>query len=475
MSSSKRFLKDVLIYSLGNFGSRFLGFLLLPFYTSVLSQADYGYIDLLTTGSVLFITLVSLKLFDSAYRFVWDAKELQQRAVIVSTIFFSVMAVALLGLGGLSLAAELQLLSVPMLGVLILWMLLRIPTEFLQQVSRALGRNHVYSVSGLVLSVGLAGASLVLLGHFRLGLAGYLWGTVGAYALTLAYCLVASSALPLLRPSAVSWSALKPMLAYALPLLPAALSWWIIRMSGRYFLTHSAGLAPVGLYAVSDKLPTLLYMVNLNFYMAWQDTVLRHYRPGEKDPFLQATFASYVRAGLSVVVLMVLFLKPFFTVMVGADYREAHIYVPWLLLAVVLLCVGGLYDVFFMAERRTRAILGSTLASAAVALIASAVLVPGCGLWGTVASTGLAAVVLLLIRAVQLRQVISLNLGLRDAIVLSVSFALAVDCYSLDAPLRIAEFAIALAALVYLNREMLVMLGARLRQKLLSRRNGGNS
>jgi len=49
MSREKALVKNTLLYFVANFASKFLGFLLLPFYTHYLTKQDYGYYDLITT------------------------------------------------------------------------------------------------------------------------------------------------------------------------------------------------------------------------------------------------------------------------------------------------------------------------------------------------------------------------------------------------------------------------------------------
>ena len=64
-------LRGVGLYAVGMLFTRFAGFLMLPFYTAVLSKEAYGYVDLVLTGSTLFGTVVTLRLFGPNHRALW--------------------------------------------------------------------------------------------------------------------------------------------------------------------------------------------------------------------------------------------------------------------------------------------------------------------------------------------------------------------------------------------------------------------
>lgn len=424
-------LKDTLTYGLGNFGSRLIGLLLLPFYTAVFSKQDFGYIDLITMGSMLFILVASLKLLDGAYRFLWEAKTADEKTRVISSALNFVFINFLL-LSALCWVV-IQLTGFELLygGLIFLWLLIRIPSEFFQQAARAIGKNHIYSISGIILATSMLFFNVALLGYYDFGVAGYLWAMVISYLFSLIYCVIAGSGAAYYRPTVLSFAALRPLLKYSLPLLPAAVSWWLIKGSGRYVLSHVHGLDAVGIFAVADKLPTALYLLGVTFYMAWQDGVLKHFNEPGRNEFLNRAIGSYVRAGLSIVILTVVLLKPFFAVMVDESYHEAHVYVPWLLLSVFLLCLGGLYEVFFLRLKKTVGILWSTIVAAMVSIVLNILFVPAFGLWATTLATLLAGAAHLAVRIYQLGDSVRINFNWKEILALLAVMAIAVTCYEL--------------------------------------------
>ena len=72
MGEKKKLLKNVGALTIGNFASRFLGLLLIPFYTAVLSTSDYGISDLIVTTTSLLFPFTSVAISEAIMRFSLD-------------------------------------------------------------------------------------------------------------------------------------------------------------------------------------------------------------------------------------------------------------------------------------------------------------------------------------------------------------------------------------------------------------------
>jgi|GEM_PF-5953921 len=453
-------LRGVGLYAVGMLFTRFAGFLMLPFYTAVLSKEAYGYVDLVLTGSTLFGTVVTLRLFDAIYRALWDEPDTGRRAAMITSVLGLTTINAIAGAALVWAVLALAGIPLPHPWLLLAWTVLRIPAEFFQQTTRVVGDRSAYAGAAIVNASAMAGSSLLLLGVFKLGALGYLGAMAAASAAMLVYLLCKDTGARLVRPRLFSLAVLKPMLAYSLPLVPAAVSWWVIRMIGRYTLGHSHGLQEVADFAVSDKLPAVVAMLNITYYMAWQDAVLRQSSHGDREEhvaFYRRALGAYARLGLVALGLIALFLRPFFALMIDPSYAQARTYVPPLLLAVFLLCIGGLYDVLYQQQRRTGAIFATSLVSALAAGVASFALVPAYGVWGTVVATMCAAVVLAVIRGVDQYRTLGVTIPLRDVLLGAPFFALGWLMNAVHDPLRYAVgAALVCVAAVVTQRSLLI-------------------
>ena len=63
---------NTLIFAIGNSVSILLTFVMVPFYTKILSPADFGISDILTTTTAMLVPLVSLNVFSAIFRFALD-------------------------------------------------------------------------------------------------------------------------------------------------------------------------------------------------------------------------------------------------------------------------------------------------------------------------------------------------------------------------------------------------------------------
>ena len=67
--------KNILLFSISSFGQKILAFLLVPLYTSVLSTADYGTVDLITTTVSILVPVFTINISEGVLRFTLKDKD----------------------------------------------------------------------------------------------------------------------------------------------------------------------------------------------------------------------------------------------------------------------------------------------------------------------------------------------------------------------------------------------------------------
>ena len=120
-----------------------------------------------------------------------------------------------------------------------------------------------FTIARVLIQVPLAVVFLVV---FHWGPAGYL----GANLVTA--ILLNLAALPIYVPQAplpLGRQLMRSMLAFAIPAMFTAISFFFLKLSDRFFLLHYQGKAEVGLYTVANSLSQPLYIVGMAFRMAW--------------------------------------------------------------------------------------------------------------------------------------------------------------------------------------------------------------
>src|SRR5205814_2027610 len=92
----RRFFKDSAIYGVSSIITRGIAFLLLPFYTRVLSPTDYGIVDLLTIFAALVNLTVALEISQGLARYFTDAETEPEKIEYASTaLWFTIGAYTL--------------------------------------------------------------------------------------------------------------------------------------------------------------------------------------------------------------------------------------------------------------------------------------------------------------------------------------------------------------------------------------------
>src|SRR4030042_6496213 len=91
-SDLKKLVQHSGIYAIGAIAQAGLSFLLVPFYTRFLSQADYGRLEILQTFLKFLLFLIPLGLSSAILKcYHRDTKSRNERKVLTSTAFFFVI------------------------------------------------------------------------------------------------------------------------------------------------------------------------------------------------------------------------------------------------------------------------------------------------------------------------------------------------------------------------------------------------
>ncbi|WP_041610440.1 oligosaccharide flippase family protein [Treponema brennaborense] len=138
-------LKKILIYGIGTFFSKILVFIMIPFYTRVLSPADYGYYDVLLSNMQLIVAIAFMEVWSGIIRFMFDDED----AYSPIKTFISLLPVfALLYVAVFSVFSCFFIIRFPVIafcyGIAYLFFFV------MNSVCRGLGRNIDYVISGAI-------------------------------------------------------------------------------------------------------------------------------------------------------------------------------------------------------------------------------------------------------------------------------------------------------------------------------------
>ena len=103
LKAVKSLLSASLVYGLGTIASKFIGFFLLPVFTSYLMPAEYGLFETFNVLFFLLTTIGSLGMDTAMIRFYYDSSEPRYRTLVVSSSLFLALTPGII-LAGVGLA-----------------------------------------------------------------------------------------------------------------------------------------------------------------------------------------------------------------------------------------------------------------------------------------------------------------------------------------------------------------------------------
>lgn len=344
MGNRKAFIKDTIVYGLGNALKKFIGFFLLPFYTRALSVGEFGVLETLSTSVALLVGFYSLGL-DSASGYYFFKASDQEKADVLSTNFFLRLLSCFLVVPLLFFPAffsELLFGNKEYTHLIVLVLILVPVNLFMSEQShlfRYFRQPWRYNFVTVVKSLGNIGIGISLVIVLKWGVEGAMLARIGSSFLVVMVAFVGFNYQK--YSFRFSWSWARKLLKYGFPLIWAGIAAWIYNSSDRFFLLHYHDLHQVGLYSIGAIFSQPILLINMAVQMSFGVLFFQSFYKEENmaktasrkmaiDVYLIYLSGSVVVAtGLSV---FADFLIPFVTT---PDYSEGALVVPLLVFSFV--------------------------------------------------------------------------------------------------------------------------------------------
>jgi O-antigen/teichoic acid export membrane protein len=370
-----------------------------PVFTRMISRADYGDFYLVSSTTSLTAALVTSWLTASIVRFYW-AEEKQGRldeyvATVVWASFVSLLVgCALLSAGVFLLRGSLPPGVVRLLPIGIAGLIFGQFVTVLQQVLRAANRASkfaVLSVTAAILATILS-VYFVAVSHWGAYgiLAGVALGNVVLVPLALWYTRGEGS----ISPRHVSSETARQFATYGVPMIPAAVSSWVLILSDRYIIGLSQSASQVGLYGTAYSLgDKIMNLITLPLLMAIGPVMVHTFeKQGQKlaEQVQSQLTRYYAMATLPIAFALAVLAKPFMTVFTGPAYRSAYGVLPVVAFGVLLYGMSQIASNGLAMHKKTVIMMQNTALAALFQVGMNLWLVPKYGYavaaWNTLAS-----------------------------------------------------------------------------------------
>lgn len=454
MNAYKKLASNSLVFAVGTLGSRIISFLLLPLYTHYLTTGEYGTVDLIITTVNMLIPLVSLSAYDAVLRFTMDKNE-KPEVILTNSL--------LIGLGGFFIA----LLFYPVLSyfnvldnnLMYLYIILfvQLVERIFAQYTRAIGEIKIFAVNGIILTFTTGLFNILFIVFFGLGVIGYYWALILSYVVSTIFLLSTTKSYQDLRPSNRDKHTTKKLVAYAAPLIPNSLMWWLINASSRYFILGFIGLSANGLFAVASRIPSILNIFYQVFNQAWQLSAIEEYENQEDEQFYTNVFSylsTFLFLGASGIIL---FIKLVFGLLFSDAYFSAWIVVPFLLLGFVFSSLSSYLGSNYVAAKQTKGVLKTSVYGGILSVLLNFLLIPTYGIIGAGLSSMASFFLIFLIRYFDTRKYIFLVVDWKRMFVnvLIILVQVSFMTFGLSIGLELISGIVSFSALLLVNRSRL--------------------
>ena len=427
MNPYRNLVSNTALFGISTFGARFLTFLLTPFYTRVLSSTEYGITDLLLQTGNLILPIAAVGITNAVIRYGLE-ETCDKNGVFTTGLLVTLAGFCLLMLVS-PLLGQLEFLS-GYLWLVLLYVLAANVHSVCNQFARTLGYVRLFALDGILRTVLAVAFNILLLAVFPMGITGYMLANVLADGITTAFVFLCAREWQYLRLSSVNRRDTAQMLRYSVPLVPTNLCSWIINISDRYLIALLIGNAATGIYAVANKIPTVLLIVSNIFSSAWQLSALADQPKAEKARFFSNVYSVYSAVALVAASGVILTAQISTRLLAAPDYFEAWRYVPVLTLATTFACLGTFLSSIYMVEQRSGATMGTTMLGAAANIVGNGLLIPLWGSMGAAISTLFSYLLIFFVRMLHTRSLLRIQWNVPRF--LAGVFLLSVQCVLIE-------------------------------------------
>ena len=408
MNKKKQLAKNTLIIFIGKVCTQLISFLLLPLYTGCLSTKQYGLVDLIQTYVTLLVPLITLELEMSVFRWLIDSrgKDKDTKTVLSNNFFVLIFG---LGLFSIFYIIFTCFVHIPYRWLILVDIIVCTCSGNFLQVSRGFGRTLDYSISCIITGLTTILSNIILLVGFNFGADGMIISMAVANGMCSLYLFFRLKMYKYIDFSLINKKLIVDMNKYSIPLIPNGVSWWIVNVSDRSIITIVLGNAANGLYAVSNRFPTIISSLLGVFNLSWSESAALHINAEDRDEFF-SDITNTVTKLFSCLGAGMLACMPFvFPILVNHKFNEAYNYIPFLVLGSVFNVLICIYSGVYIAKKLTKQVATTAVVGAIINILINVILIKYIGLYAAALSTTISYFAMMIYRHFDLKKYVNIK------------------------------------------------------------------
>jgi O-antigen/teichoic acid export membrane protein len=245
----------------------------MPIYTKIFTPSDYGDLIIINNATMILGLLSTFALDSAAHRFYYDSDDYRKKIATFSNWFwfqlvitFFLLLICILFLPSLDLIYIVNAQHTTLFLIVGVTLIFNILPNILTNWYRVNlnSRKTVIFTSIYTLISILFNIFFVLI--LKMGILGFFVSSlfVAFFSTVFAYFELKDS----ISYRYFDFQILKSMISYSLPLIPAAISYWILNNTNSFFLLYYLGKSQVGVFAIGASIASLMTFFTNSFQTA---------------------------------------------------------------------------------------------------------------------------------------------------------------------------------------------------------------
>lgn len=453
MSKGKDLAKNTAIVSIGKICTQLITFFLLPVYTAVLSNEEYGVVDLLNTLTSLLLPIATLQIEQGIFRYLLDCRENKEKqTTLITTVSKFILVQS-------AICILIFLCASPFIHneykyFLMANLLMGILSSISLQICRGLGDNKTYAVGSFITGALTVILNVIFIVAFKWGAYGMLIATAISNLLCTIYVFVKKKIYKYIDIKQNDKKLLKDITKYSVPLIPNMISWWIVSASDRTIISAVIGVAQNGIYSAANKFSGIYSTLYSVFNLTWTESASININSEDRDEFFSKIFDFIVRFFGSLCLGTIAVMPFVFGILVNEKFAESYYQIPILILGSVFNILVSFLGSVYVAEKLTKEIAKTSIIAAIINIVVNIALINQIGLYAASISTVIAYFAMFIYRWIDVKKYVSIKTNKTLIAVLSVSFLVAIITYYLK--MKIISIVVLLAVIIiaiYINKD----------------------
>lgn len=325
------------------------------------------------------------------------------------------------------------------------------------QTARGLGDNVSYAIASFLSALVNVILNILTILVLKMGVVGMLAATIAGNFVVAVYLYFKEKIYCYIDIGFFNKGTLKAMLKYSVPLVPNALSWWVLSASDRSIVLVFLGAAFNGLLSVGHKFSNLFMVFYNIFNISWTESASLHLNEPDCEGFISGVIVNMFKLFSSIAIGMIACMPFVFPIMINEKFNDAYGIIPLFMLSSIFNVVVGLYSVIYVALKKTKEIAKTSVYAGIINIIVHLVLVKYIGLYAAPVSTIVAFGSMAVYRYFDLKKYLNVPLPMSVLLLVSGMFVLScVSFYSKNTILQIVIFFVIAVVCVIANRSILM-------------------